>query len=103
MSALKELRARLRIVAGPILIALVASYFAYHVVQGEHGLISYLKLRTQVAEADALAGELTHERAALERRVALLRPDNLDRDMLEESVRRYLHFVHPNEHVILLD
>ena len=51
MSALKELRARLRIVAGPILIALVASYFAYHVVQGEHGLISYLKLRTQVAEA----------------------------------------------------
>lgn len=103
MSALKELRSRFRTAAGPMVIALIGSYFAYHAVQGEHGLIAYVKLRGQVTQAETIAADLADERAMLERRVVLLRPDHLDLDMLDEAVRRQLHFVHPDEIVILLD
>ncbi len=103
MSALTEIQSRLRAVAVPTAIALVGSYFAYHVVQGEHGLISYIKLRSQISEATYVSREISTERQRLENDVALLRPDNLDLDMLEEAVRRQLNFNHPDEIVILLD
>ncbi len=103
MTARKDIRTRLRAAAVPVVIALLGSYFTYHVVQGEHGLISYIKLHAQVAEAQILADVLDEERSALERHVALLRSDNLDPDMLEVAVRKQLHFTHPDEIVILFD
>ena len=42
----------------------------------------------------------THEREKLEKRVDLLRPENLDLDMLEERARSVLGLAHPDELVI---
>ncbi|MBS27511.1 MAG: septum formation initiator [Alphaproteobacteria bacterium] len=81
--------------------ALLLAYFSYHMVQGDHGLLSLLQLRTKVEQANALHASLQTEREQLEARVALLRPDNLDPDMLEERARVMLNFAHPNELVIL--
>jgi cell division protein FtsB len=39
----------------------------------------------------------------LERRVALLRPESLDRDMLEERARAVLNLARPEDRVILLN
>ena len=87
----------------PLLGALVFSYFAYHAVEGDRGLRSWLKLRQEIADAKSSEAELAAERERLERRVALLRPESLDRDMLEERARAVLNLARPEDRVILLD
>ncbi|MFQ6006694.1 MAG: septum formation initiator family protein [Woeseia sp.] len=100
MVLLREIRKRARHVAGPVLGACVFSYFAYHAVQGDRGLIAWLQLDQQVEEATATLAAMTEKRQILERRTSLLRPDNLDPDMLEERARATLGFAHPDEVVI---
>jgi cell division protein FtsB len=64
-------------------------------------LLSLLQLRAKVEQAHTLHAGLQAERSQLDARVALLRPDNLDPDMLEERARVMLNFAHPNEIIIL--
>lgn len=101
MAVLDEIRIRARSALWPIIGALLLAYFSYHMVQGDHGLLSLLQLRTKVEQANTLHAALEAERLQLDTRVALLRPDNLDPDMLEERARVMLNFAHPNEIVIL--
>ncbi|MGB0572061.1 MAG: FtsB family cell division protein [Alphaproteobacteria bacterium] len=101
MAVLDEIRIRARSALWPIIGALLLAYFSYHMVQGDHGLLSLLQLRAKVEQANKLHHALEAERLQLDTRVALLRPDNLDPDMLEERARVMLNFAHPNEIVIL--
>lgn len=77
------------------------AYFSYHMVQGQQGVLSLMQLQTKVEKAETLHSALQVERGEMEARVALLRPDNLDPDMIEERARVMLNFAHPNEIVIL--
>ncbi len=102
MNIWKEIRPRLKSVAVPVVTATVLSYFAYHALEGAHGFKSWLELS---AEKDALvikAAEIRDQREALQNKVALLKPDNLDPDLLSERVREQLGLNHPEE-VILYD
>lgn len=101
MNILAEIRKRTRLVAGPILGVSLVGYFAYHLVQGDRGLVAWLRLNHQLQEARATLEATKAERDALDRRVALLRPEHLDRDMLDERARATLNVVGPNEIVIL--
>ncbi|MBI1778847.1 MAG: septum formation initiator family protein [Proteobacteria bacterium] len=101
MSIARELRRRARHVVGPVLGILVASYFAYHAVEGDRGLLAWRRMGVEIAEAEARLGVVAKERQTLEHRVSLLRPDNLDPDMLEERARAILNFSRPDEVVIL--
>jgi cell division protein FtsB len=102
MSILRELRKRARQITLPVLGACVAGYFVYHGVQGDRGIIAWLVLNQQIRDAHAAQDELAAERAALERRVMLLRPDSLDPDLLEERARVMLNLAHVDELVIPL-
>jgi cell division protein FtsB len=95
------LKRSLRAAIGPVLGFCVVGYFAYHSFEGERGVHAYLRLGEQVAIAQAHLEDLRAERAIVERRVALLRADSLDRDMLDEQVRALLNFARPDEIVIL--
>ena len=103
MAILQELSRRAPGILPPLLGALAFSYFAYHAVEGDRGLRSWLKLRQEIADAKSSEAELAAERERLERRVALLRPESLDRDMLEERARAVLNLARPEDRVILLD
>ena len=101
MAVIDEIRYRARFALWPIIGALLLAYFSYHMVQGQQGVLSLLQLQTKVEKAETLYASLSDERRELEARVALLRPDNLDPDMIEERARVMLNFAHPNEIVIL--
>jgi cell division protein FtsB len=82
-------RTRLRSIVLPILFYLVlgvtSGYLVWGASNGEHGLNARLKFDN---EAAALAGQLSalrDERARWERRVASLKPENVDRDLLGEE------------------
>lgn len=91
----------LRQVVGPLIGAAVVGYFAYHTVEGERGLMALTQLQSRVSEAEKTLGTVRAERMALERRARLLRPDNLDPDMLDEQGRRVLDVTGPDDLVIL--
>ena len=87
-----ELSWRLRRALGTIIGTLLIGYFSYHLVQGGHGLIALLQLKSTVAQAEQIASALTVRRETLEHRVNLLRPDSLDPDLLEEQARKLLGY-----------
>lgn len=101
MTLLEELRRRARYVVVPFLGISLMGYFAYHLVQGERGLLAWLRLTQQVREAKANLDAIDGQRQALDRRVGLLRPEHLDRDMLDERARATLNLAAPDEIVIL--
>lgn len=101
MTVLIEMRSRFRQAIAPILGSILVVYFSFHMVQGNHGLIAYLGLQAKVTEAEARYADVHAERLLMDQRVSLLRPDNLDPDMLEERARTVLDFVHADEIVIM--
>jgi cell division protein FtsB len=101
MAVVQEIRKRAGFIAGPVLGISLMCYFGYHLVQGERGLLSWLRLTQEVKLAKTRLADLGGEREALDRRVSLLRPEHLDRDMLDERARTTLNLVGPREIVIL--
>ena len=101
MGLLDEIHLRARHIVGPVLCLVLVGYFAYHLVNGERGFIALLQLDQQIQEAKANAAILAKERTAVDSRVTLMRPDQLDPDMLEERARLMLSVGHPDEVVIL--
>ncbi|BBK31940.1 cell division protein FtsB [Stella humosa] len=91
----------MRMGVAPVLGVAVIGYFAYHLVHGDRGLVAWRALSERIGEVETDARQVTAERQELERRVALLRPDSLDRDMLDERVREVLNLAHPDDLVIL--
>jgi len=100
MQLLYEVQRRSRQIVLPILGASMLFYFAYHTIQGERGLLSYLRLKQEVRKAEASLNEVRGQREVLENRVRLLQSGSLDLDMLEEQARRVLNYAHPDDLVI---
>jgi cell division protein FtsB len=101
MMVIQEIRKRAGFIAGPILGISLVCYFGYHLVQGERGLLAWLRLTQEIKVAKAQLGQVDAERLQLDRRASLLRPEHLDRDMLDEQARATLNLAGPNEIVIL--
>lgn len=87
----------------PAIFASILVYFAYHSVQGERGIAAWLEMRTESHSLQIELSELRHERKELEKRVALLRPESLDPDLLDERARAVLGFSRPDELTVFQD
>lgn len=96
------LRARMREVVWPAVGIATVSYFAYHAVEGDRGLLSWWNLRHEVAIAMSVKAEVAAERKRMDRRVRLLHPTSLDPDMLDERARLMLNLGRKDEIVISL-
>ena len=92
---------RFRAFIFPLMALGVGGYFGYHLQTGEHGLKARadLERRKEVLEGE-LAG-LQEVKQRLERDVALLRPESLDPDMLDERARALLNLAHPDDLVMM--
>jgi cell division protein FtsB len=99
MHVFDAIRQRARLIVGPILGISLVVYFAYHLVQGDRGLIAWLRLTQQIDEARATLATVEAERQPLAHRVSLMR-DRLDPDLLDETARADLNLVGDNEVVI---
>ncbi|MFT5539511.1 MAG: cell division protein FtsB [Alphaproteobacteria bacterium] len=100
MTLLGELKFRARHIIGPVLAATLFAYFAYHAVQGDRGLIAWIKLSQQVSELNLEHDKISARRGALAIRVKRLQPESLDADLLEERTRVMLGYVHDDDMVI---
>jgi cell division protein FtsB len=101
VTVLRELRKRARFIAGPTLGIALTGYFVYHLIEGDHGLLAWVRLTREIREENAKIEEVRAQRAALDLKVSNLRPEHIDPDLLDEQVRATLNLVAPNEIVIM--
>jgi len=101
MVVFREMRRRARVLIGPVLGLALTGYFAYHLVEGDRGLRAWVRLNHDMRVARDNLAAVDAERAALDRRVADMRPDHVDPDLLDEEIRRQLDLASPNEIVII--
>lgn len=86
---------------GTLLLMLIFGYFFYHVISGENGLLSMIEVQKKVTEAKTELDYVSAERLRLENRVALLRDESIDPDLLDEQARRLLGYVAEDETVYI--
>ena len=98
---MREIKYRSRQIIFPVVGMGLIGYFVYHSVQGDRGLLSYMRMATEVSRTEAQLDGIVSTREALEHRVALLHPKSLDPDMLEEQARYTLNYANPNDVIII--
>ena len=98
----KRLRTILNALALYVLAALLIGYFGINAYSGNRGLKAKEDIDRQMASLDADLTRLKLEHAQWTRRVALLKSDAIDPDMLDERARALLDDAAPND-LILMD
>lgn len=100
-----RLRAIVRSLAAPLslygLAGLAAVYFVWHGVNGQRGLKAGEEYEQRLAQLRLERDLLKHERLQWERRIGLIRGENVDADILEDEARVLLGRVHKKDLVIL--
>jgi len=87
----------------PALAILIIANFLGYAIMGANGILSWGDYRRQKAERLVQLAELNAEKMRLAHRSALLDPQGADPDLVEETVKRELGVVRPDEVVIPLD
>ena len=75
-------------------------FFGWHAQNGKRSFANQKIVVAQVSELEEKRDRIRARREAFEARVTLMRPENLDPDMLDEMSRRMLGFTRNNEIVV---
>lgn len=100
--AVRQSRSPVRLVQ-PFLWMLMAFYMGYHALHGERGLYALVREKHELAALEEAVKATKAEREKMELHVSHLRSDSLDRDLLDEQMRRMLGVMKKNEVVMLMD
>lgn len=103
MSTRQRKQSKLKPLLIPVCCLFVLGYFAYHAVEGDYGLYALGKLKDRVASLESELADVQAERMRMQRHVALMRPESLDRDMIDERARQALNMADAKDLVIFLD
>ncbi len=85
----------------PFLALSVVGYFIYHSIQGDRGILAWVQLQDRLSQSVAELNKIMLERQNLEEKVQALRPESINRDLLDQQVRLKLGYTRPDEIVIL--
>ena len=100
MAFILGLKRRAQAALLPALFLALCGYFAYHATHGTRGLLARDARLAEIAAARTALAAAEAERATMGRKVAGLRSDRLDRDVLEERARALLNVVARDEIII---
>ena len=76
-------------------------FFAWHAQEGPRGFAFREKLASQSRQLSDELSAIQMQRTDFETRVALLRPESVDPDMLDEMARSTLDVAGPNDLIVL--
>jgi cell division protein FtsB len=96
----KRLRSILTALGLYVTAALLIGYFGVNAYNGNHGLRAKQDIDQQIAALTTEFNGLQAERQAWERRIELLKPLSIDRDMLDERARDLLDYAAPDELIL---
>lgn len=84
-------------------VAVVLFYIVFHTFTGDHGLFAMWRKERQIEHYTVELSSLQDERETLEHKVRLLSHNSLDRDLLDEQVKRNLGLLQQGEVILLFD
>jgi len=102
MSTRQRKQSKWKPLAVPAVCLMLLGYFAFHGVEGDFGLFALKKLVERESALNAELKNLAADKERLEKRVALMRPESLDPDMIDEKARQSLNMAHRNDRIIIL-
>lgn len=79
----------------------ICAYFTYHAVAGERSLVRLYLAEKQVETLSQKEAQLRAEQELWSRKVAMMRPGSVDKDLLEEQVRKTLAYRSADEIAVL--
>jgi cell division protein FtsB len=100
MIVMREIRKRARALTWPAIGIVVTGYFGYHLVEGDRGLRAWVRLSQELRQAKEQLAVASAKRTELQHRVAHMRADHVDPDLLESQIRKTLDVMRPDEIVI---
>jgi len=80
-----------------VVAALFIGYFGVNAYTGKNGINARQELDQEIADLASEVERVKAERVRWERRVALLKADRIDPDMLDERARQLLNYLDPHE------
>lgn len=83
--------------------AAIIGYFGINAYTGRYGLTARQELDQEIIALTSELARLKRERAQGEKRVALLRADRIDPDMLDERARYQLDYANPHDLVRMIN
>ena len=100
MPFLREAKRQFRAAIVPCLFLGVTGYFVWNAVQGDRGTLMAAQRREILQAKQIELARVEAERDVWERRVAALRGDRIDRDMLDERARAMLNLANPDDVIV---
>jgi cell division protein FtsB len=100
MSLGRRIKRGLQAIVAPTLFLGLVAYFLWNATQGDRGLQAYAIRQQQLKSLQAELDRVQAEQAGWDRRVAELRPQHLDPDMLDERARAMLNLADPTDIVV---
>jgi cell division protein FtsB len=85
-----------------VVAALFIGYFGVNAYTGKNGINARQELNQQIADLASEVERVKAERVRWERRIALLKADRIDPDMLDERARQLLNYLDPHEVTIVV-
>jgi cell division protein FtsB len=85
---------------GPFFGLTMMSYFIYHTIYGNHGLIAWRRFNKDIEQAERNLAQIEKTRDNLVNCVMLLHPNSLDPDLLEERARLMLNMGNNDDIII---
>lgn len=76
-------------------------YFSYHAILGNRSVIKYYTLEKQIETLSQENTMLSDTKESLQKKVEMMRPGSVNKDLLEEKVRETLGYRGPDEIVII--
>jgi cell division protein FtsB len=86
----------------PLMWMFVAFYMGYHTLHGERGIYALLRDNREVIQLEHDLAKTKVTREAMQLRVSHLRDGSLDRDLLDEQMRRMLGVMQKGEVIVLM-
>jgi cell division protein FtsB len=85
-----------------VVAALFIGYFGINAYTGKNGIKARESLDKQITDLAVELDRVKTERIRWERRVALLKSDRIDPDMLDERARQLLNYTDPRDVTIMV-
>ncbi|MFV9875200.1 MAG: septum formation initiator family protein [Rickettsiales endosymbiont of Dermacentor nuttalli] len=82
-------------------VTILTSYFIYHAINGDRGILAFIKLMHLTNKTNIELENIRAERIALEHKVNLMRSEALDLDLLDEQTRKILGYSDTDEIVYI--
>lgn len=77
--------------------ACLCFYFSYHLLLGERSISRLFEVQRMVQTKSQERDNLAAKKEALEKKVVMMRPGSIDRDLLEERVHLVLGYHHRDD------